>query len=83
MKTPYTFSIYSSGSLVENVYGKNGTATRGTARTLAEALDFARMAADAAWRSSALSVMFWRNGRAVNAPSSFDLRALTFARRAS
>jgi|LakMenEpi03Aug12_release.lakeMendotaPanAssembly.Ray.scaffolds.fasta_scaffold272514_1 hypothetical protein len=83
MTTPYTFSIYSNGALVENVYGAKGTATRGAARNLAEALSFAQMAADAAWRSPALSVMIWRNGRVVNTPSSFDLRALTFARRAS
>ena len=81
--TPYTFSIYSDGSLVENIYGKNGAETRGGGRNLAEALGHAQLAADAAWRLPRLSVIVWRYGRIVNTPSSFDLRALTILRRAS
>ena len=88
--TPFTFVIYSDGVLVPNVYSfygaaanEDGTVTAGKARTMDEALSFAKMSAEAARRLPALSVMVFRGGRALNIPSSFNLRELFMRRSVS
>jgi hypothetical protein len=81
---PYTFSIYSNGSLVENVYGSWAapeSTTRGCAYSKDEALRRAQNIAEKVDHLGALSVNVFFRGRIVALPGDFNLRELTIRRR--
>ena len=78
-KNPYTFSVYSYGTLVENIYGMSsspaldGSALSGQAPTKEIAFSRVRLAADKIKWMGGITVMVWRHGRMVNLPLGFSL----------
>lgn len=72
-KNPYTFSVYSYGTLVENIYGISGSTFAGQAPTKEEAFSRVRLSADKVKWMGGITVMVWRHGRMINLPLGFSL----------
>ena len=78
-RNAYTYSVYSYGELVENVYGmfsspaNNGAVLSGQAPTKDEAFARGRLTADKVKWKGGITAMVWRHGRVVNLPLGFTL----------